>query len=47
MKELTLQIIVNAKNPKQFEEFYNFQKEYSGNLFVSVPTSIKEWRKQR
>jgi len=43
----TIQLIINIKNLKEAEQFYNFQKEYSGELYVSVPTTIEDWRKQK
>jgi len=47
MKTSHQNLIVIAKNTKELRQFYNFQKDYSGELHINIPTPIKEWRKKK
>ena len=45
MKECALQLICLYKTPKQQQELYNFIKEYSGEVLVSVPINPRGKKK--
>ena len=43
MKPISLNLVIDIKTEKELLEFQNFVENF-GNVFVSIPISLRNWR---